>query len=52
MTRPVGMIPAIPTPMNEDHTINFDGIGKVLDHLIDNGIETVLVGGVTGNILS
>ncbi len=48
MTRPVGMIPAIPTPMNEDHTINFDGIGEVLDHLIDNGIETVLVGGSNG----
>lgn len=48
MTKPVGMIPAIPTPMNEDNSINFDGIGKVLDYLIDNGIETVLVGGSNG----
>lgn len=48
MTKPVGMIPAIPTPMNEDFSINYEGIGKILDHLIDKGIETVLVGGSNG----
>ncbi|SDI99846.1 4-hydroxy-tetrahydrodipicolinate synthase [Natribacillus halophilus] len=48
MTKPTGMIPAIPTPMNEDSTINFNGIGEVLDHLLENGIDTVLVGGSNG----
>ncbi|WP_152655481.1 4-hydroxy-tetrahydrodipicolinate synthase [Oceanobacillus sp. CFH 90083] len=48
MTKPTGMIPALPTPMNEDNSINYSGIGEVIDHLIDNGIETILVGGSTG----
>ncbi|WP_339183175.1 4-hydroxy-tetrahydrodipicolinate synthase [Oceanobacillus sp. FSL W7-1293] len=48
MTKPTGMIPALPTPMNEDNSINYNGIGEVIDHLIGNGIETILVGGSTG----
>ncbi|MFD1067162.1 4-hydroxy-tetrahydrodipicolinate synthase [Oceanobacillus locisalsi] len=48
MTKPTGMIPALPTPMNADNTINYEGIGAVLDHLLENGIDTVLVGGSTG----
>lgn len=46
--KPTGMIPALPTPMNEDSSINFEGIGTVIEHLIDSGIESILVGGSTG----
>lgn len=48
MNKPVGMIPALPTPLNEDYSINFDGIKAVVDHAVKNGMDGVLVGGSTG----
>lgn len=43
-----GMIAAMPTPFNEDESIDFDGVKKLLKHLDDGGITSVLIGGSTG----
>ena len=43
-----GMIAAMPTPFNTDETVNFDGFKNVLNHLVDNGMHGVLIGGSTG----
>lgn len=38
---------ALVTPMTEDG-INFDEYGKLLDYVIDGGVDAVIVGGTTG----
>ncbi len=43
-----GMVAAMPTPFNEDETINFDGFKQVLNHLVEGGMHAVLIGGSTG----
>lgn len=48
MLKPTGMILALPTPLNDDYSINFDGVKQVVNHAIDNGMDGVLVGGSTG----
>lgn len=48
MYRPIGMIPAMPTPLNEDESINFSGYEKLINHLIDGGVHCLLAGGSTG----
>ena len=39
---------AIVTPMNQDFTINFDELGKMIDHQIDNGTDSIVICGTTG----
>jgi len=39
---------AIVTPFNEDHTIDFEALGKVIDFQIDGGIEYLVTLGTTG----
>lgn len=39
---------AIVTPFNEDKSIDFDGLTKLVNHLIDGGIEYLVVLGTTG----
>ncbi|MFD2831368.1 4-hydroxy-tetrahydrodipicolinate synthase [Corticicoccus populi] len=48
MLKPYGMIPALPTPLNDDYSINFEGVTEVVNHAVDNGMDGVLVGGSTG----
>lgn len=48
MLKPTGMIPALPTPLNDDDSINFDGVKQIVNHAIENGMDGVLVGGSTG----
>ncbi|MBQ7227048.1 MAG: 4-hydroxy-tetrahydrodipicolinate synthase [Clostridia bacterium] len=38
---------ALVTPMTEDG-INFEEYGKLIDHVIDGGVDAVIVGGTTG----
>lgn len=39
---------AIVTPMNDDGSINYDGLGKLIDFNIDNGTDAIIVCGTTG----
>jgi 4-hydroxy-tetrahydrodipicolinate synthase len=48
MYKPFGMIPALPTPMNEDNSIDFTGLKQLIDHAIEGGMNCLLVGGSTG----
>ena len=48
MFKPYGMIPALPTPMKDGGVIDYDGLEKVINHVIDNGVHGVLVGGSNG----
>ncbi|UYT87064.1 4-hydroxy-tetrahydrodipicolinate synthase [Priestia megaterium] len=48
MYKPFGMIPALPTPMNEDNSIDFNGLKQLIEHAIEGGMNCLLVGGSTG----
>jgi 4-hydroxy-tetrahydrodipicolinate synthase len=48
MYKPFGMIPALPTPMKEDNSIDYKGLEQLIQHLIDGGMHALLVGGSTG----
>ena len=39
---------AIATPMNDDGSINFDELGRLIDFNIDNGTDAVIICGTTG----
>lgn len=39
---------AIVTPMNQDGTINFDRLGRLIDFNIDNGTDAIIICGTTG----
>jgi len=45
---PRGMITALVTPFNEDESINFDALRKLIDFQIENGMHALLIGGGTG----
>lgn len=38
---------ALITPFNEDMTIDFDGLGRLLEHCIDGGVDYFVVNGTT-----
>lgn len=48
MYKPTGMIPAMPTPFNEDGSINFSAYQGLINHLVDGGVHCLLAGGSTG----
>jgi 4-hydroxy-tetrahydrodipicolinate synthase len=48
MYKPFGMIPALPTPMKDDNSIDYKGLEQLIQHLIDGGMNCLLVGGSTG----
>lgn len=48
MYKPKGIIPALATPFNVDGSIDYDGYYKYLDHLIEEGVHGLLIGGTTG----
>lgn len=39
---------AMVTPFNEDNTINYPEVEKIIHHLIENGTDTIVVCGTTG----
>ncbi len=43
-----GAAVALITPMNEDGSINYDEMKKLIDYQIDNGTDAILVCGTTG----
>lgn len=43
-----GSAVAIATPMNRDGTLDFCGMKKLLDHILDGGSDAVVVNGTTG----
>ncbi len=45
---PKGIIPAMATPFNEDGSIDFVRNKKYINHLINEGVDGLLVGGGTG----
>ncbi|MFD1412395.1 4-hydroxy-tetrahydrodipicolinate synthase [Oceanobacillus jeddahense] len=48
MYKPTGMIPAMPTPFNEDGSINFSAYQGLINHLVEGGVHCLLAGGSTG----
>ncbi|MFN3800596.1 4-hydroxy-tetrahydrodipicolinate synthase [Belliella pelovolcani] len=44
----VGTGVAMITPMNEDYTIDFDGLEKLINHVIEGGADYLVVQGTTG----
>lgn len=43
-----GIIPALITPMNEDETVNVEGLRTVIDHVIDGGVHGIFILGSQG----
>lgn len=43
-----GLYVPLITPFNEDQSINWDGLYKMIDYVIDGGIDGILIGGTTG----
>lgn len=43
-----GIIPALLTPLNEDFTIDIDGLNKVIENNLNAGCEGIFVSGSTG----
>ena len=39
---------AIVTPMNPDESINFEELGRLIDHQIENGTDAIVICGTTG----
>jgi len=39
---------AIVTPFNADHSIDFDGFGRVIQHISDGGVRYIVLQGTTG----
>lgn len=39
---------AIITPMNPDESINFEKLGQLIDHQIENGTDAIIICGTTG----
>lgn len=43
-----GVIPPLVTPIKADESINYAQMAKILDHVIDGGVDAVFVAGSTG----
>ncbi len=48
MYLPKGIIPALATPFNKDGSIDYESNKVYLNHLIEEGVDGLLVGGSTG----
>ncbi|KRW96757.1 dihydrodipicolinate synthase family protein [Paracoccus sp. MKU1] len=49
-TRFHGIIPPIVTPLNPDGTVNYDDLDRLVDHLIDAGVDGLFPMGSTGQV--
>lgn len=47
-TAPKGLYVPLVTPFNADESINFESYKKVIDYVIEGGMDGVLIGGTTG----
>ncbi|CCH54652.1 dihydrodipicolinate synthase [Fibrisoma limi BUZ 3] len=47
-TRFHGVGVAIVTPFNADHSIDFDGFGRLIQHVSDGGVKYIVLQGTTG----
>ncbi len=43
-----GIIPPVTTPFHDDGSIDRDGFGAMIEHLIGSGVHGIIVGGTTG----
>lgn len=43
-----GVAPALVTPMNEDRSINWNGLKKLIQHVSNGGVDYLVVQGTTG----
>jgi 4-hydroxy-tetrahydrodipicolinate synthase len=43
-----GVAPALVTPMNDDRSINWDGLKKLIQHVSNGGVDYLVVQGTTG----
>jgi 4-hydroxy-tetrahydrodipicolinate synthase len=43
-----GVAPALVTPMNEDRSINWEGLKKLIQHVTSGGVDYLVVQGTTG----
>lgn len=43
-----GIYPPVITPYHEDYAIDYDGFGRMIEHLIGSGVQGIIVGGTTG----
>ncbi|MFD3407727.1 4-hydroxy-tetrahydrodipicolinate synthase [Aquirufa sp. HETE-83D] len=43
-----GVAPALVTPMNENRSINWDGLTKLIQHVSNGGVDYLVVQGTTG----
>lgn len=43
-----GVAPALVTPMNEDRTIDYRGLAKIIQHVSEGGVDYLVVQGTTG----
>lgn len=43
-----GIYPPVITPYHEDYAIDYDGFGRMIEHLIASGVQGIIVGGTTG----
>jgi 4-hydroxy-tetrahydrodipicolinate synthase len=43
-----GVAPALVTPMNEDRSINWEGLKKLIQHVTTGGVDYLVVQGTTG----
>ena len=42
------MITAMVTPFNQDGSVDWDGVAKLAQHLVDTGHDAIAVNGTTG----
>lgn len=47
-TAPRGMFVPVVTPFKEDQSIDFDSFKKVIDYVVDSGLDGILIAGSTG----
>ncbi len=47
--KPIGVFPALPTPISEDGSINYDALEEHLNYLEKNGVHGVVPAGCTGH---
>lgn len=45
-----GIVPPVVTPMHADGSVDYDGLDRVVDHLIDGGMDGLFVLGSSGQV--
>ena len=45
-----GIVPPILTPMNTDGRVDYDSLDRLLDHLLDAGVDGIFAMGSSGQV--